>query len=207
MKLNDKVINIVENKDFSINEVEKQGEDFYVELGQYTPCGEDWWETIWFDGTDDGFIEAVRERYNNFDVDEEAEIWIEGRGKNGVPDSIKDLVEDAEWKKSILRELADELEELELINYKDFEFWNKEKLWKLRKEICLGSLYINHYENSYGIPEKVCCDFFDGFIEDCWNIESEEENGLTEWKDILNKYDNAESLWDYFYGMECPFGD
>lgn len=128
MKLNDKVINVVENKGFSINEVEKQGEDFYVELGQCTPCGEDWWETIWFDGTDDGFIEAVRERYNDFDVDEEAEIWIESRGKNGVPDSIKDLVEDAEWKETMLRELADELEELELINYKDFEFWNKEKL-------------------------------------------------------------------------------
>ena len=114
MKLHNKVIEIVERKDFSINEVEKQGNDFYVELGQYTPCGEDWWETIWFDGTDEGFIEAVRERYDNFDVDEEVEIWIESRGERGVPNSIRALVEDAEWKETMLGELTDELEKLEL---------------------------------------------------------------------------------------------
>ena len=114
MKLNDKIIGVVTNNGFSINEVEKQGNDFYVELNQYTPCGEDWWETIWFDGTDEGFIKAVRERYNNFDVDEEAEIWIKNRGNNGVPDSIKDLVEDAEWKERTLGELFDQLAELEV---------------------------------------------------------------------------------------------
>ena len=114
MKLSDKVIEVLENKDFSVHEVEKQGNDFIVEINQGTPLGEDWWETIWFDGTDEGFIEAIRERYNNFDVDEEAEIWIEGRGKNGVPSSIKALVRDAEWKESMLGELADELEDLEL---------------------------------------------------------------------------------------------
>lgn len=114
MKLNDKVIEIVENHGFSIHEVEKQGNNFYVEINQGTPLGEDWWETVWFDGTDEGFIKAVRERYNNFDVDEETEIWIENRGKNGVPSSVKALVEDAEWKESTLDELADELEELEL---------------------------------------------------------------------------------------------
>lgn len=114
MKLNDKVIEIVDRHGFSINEVEKQSNDFYVELGQCTPCGEDWWETIWFDGTDEGFIEAVRERYNNFDVDEEAEIWIESRGKNGVPSSIRALIRDAEWKEVALDELATSLEELEV---------------------------------------------------------------------------------------------
>ena len=114
MKLNDKVIGIVENNGFSIHEVEKQGNDFYVELNQYTPLGEDWWETIWFDGTDEGFIEAIKDRYNGFDVDEEAEIWVENRGKNGVPNSIKALVEDAEWKERTLGELFDQLNELEL---------------------------------------------------------------------------------------------
>ena len=114
MKLNDKIVEIIENKDFYMNKIEKQGDDFYLDLGQDTPCGEDWWETIWFDGTDNGFIEAVRKRYNDFDVDEEAEIWIENRGKNGVPNSIRDLIEDAEWKETMLGELADELEKLEI---------------------------------------------------------------------------------------------
>lgn len=113
MKLSNKIINAAENNGFSIHEVEKQGEDFYIEINQYTPCGEDWWEIIWFDGTDEGFIEAIKDRYNGFDVDEETEIWIENRGKNGVPSSIKALVEDAEWKERTLGELYDQLEEIE----------------------------------------------------------------------------------------------
>ena len=114
MKLDNKIMEIVEKHDFVIHKVEKQNNYFYVEINQGTPCGEDWLETIWFDGTNEGFIEAVRERYNNFDVDEEAELWIESRGKNGVPSSIKALIEDAEWKESKLDELANELEELEI---------------------------------------------------------------------------------------------
>lgn len=110
--LNQRIIDTVEKNGFTIHEVEKQGNDFIVEINQGTPLGEDWWEAIWFDGTNDGFVEAVRDRYNNFDVDEEAEIWVECRGRNGVPSSIKALVEDAEWKESALGLLADELEEL-----------------------------------------------------------------------------------------------
>ena len=111
--LDQRIINVVEKNGFSIHEVEKHGEEFYVEINQGTPLGEDWWETIWFDGSSDGFIGAVRSRYNNFDIDEEVEIWVECRGKNGVPSSIKSLVKDAEWKESALEQLADELEELE----------------------------------------------------------------------------------------------
>ena len=110
--LNQKIIDVVEKSGFSIHEVEKHGNEFIVEINQGTPLGEDWWEAIWFDGTNDGFVEAIRDRYNNFDVDEEAEIWIENRGKNGVPNSIKALVEDAEWKESARERLANDLEEL-----------------------------------------------------------------------------------------------
>ena len=110
--LNQKIIDTVEKNGFSIHEVEKHGNEFIVEINQGTPLGEDWWEAIWFDGTNDRFVEAIRDRYNNFDVDEETEIWIENRGKNGVPSSIKALVEDAEWKESELERLANDLEEL-----------------------------------------------------------------------------------------------
>ena len=113
MNLNNKIIYVLEEAGFTVNEVEKQDDSFYVEVGQYTPLGEDWWEIIWFDGTDDGFINAVRTRYITFDVDEEAEIWIESRGKNGVPSSIMALVRDAEWKEDTLWELSLVLEGLE----------------------------------------------------------------------------------------------
>lgn len=93
------------------------------------------------------------------------------------------------------------------MDYKNFDFWNKEKLWKLRREILLGSLCYDDYENSFGIPIRVCFNFFDGFIEWCFIVESEYENGLNKFEDIYNKYDNADELWDYFYGLEYPFGE
>jgi hypothetical protein len=113
MKLNDKIIEVLETNNFSVYEITKQGDDYYIEISQYTPLGEDWWVTVWFDGTDNGFIESIREIYENFDVDEETEIWIESRGKNGVPNSIKALVEDAEWKQATLGELASDFEKIE----------------------------------------------------------------------------------------------
>lgn len=112
MKLHDKIIEVLEGNDFAVHKIEKQDEEYYIEINQGTPLGEDWWETIRFDGTDENFIEAVRERFDNFDVDEEAEIWVENRGKNGVPDSIRALVEDAEWKEAMLGKLANDLEEI-----------------------------------------------------------------------------------------------
>lgn len=114
MKLNNKIINVLENNDFVISEIEKYDNEYYVEINQCTPEGEDWWVSVWFNGTDEGFIKAIRKEYNNFDVDTEAEIYIKNRGKNGVPNSIKALIEDAEWKESTLGTLADELEKLEL---------------------------------------------------------------------------------------------
>lgn len=114
MKLHEEIITTVENNNFTISEVEQQDNRFYVELEQFTPLGEDWSETIWFDGTNHGFIYAVVKRYFDFDVDEEAAIWIEHRGTNGVPNSIKSLIEDAEWKEHMLDVLTDDLITLEI---------------------------------------------------------------------------------------------
>lgn len=80
--------------------------------------------------------------------------------------------------------------------------FDKETLWKLRQEICLGSLFIRDYENTFGIDAHVVCDFFDGFCDYIWELAK--EDGLTEFVD--GKYDNKDELWNYFYGMEYPFG-
>lgn len=112
MKLSDNIISILEYNGFSVSKPEKQDNEYYTEIGQYTPAGEDWYECIWFDGTDNGFITAVQNVSRSFDVDEAAEIWISCRGKNGVPDSIKVLIVDAEWKKEKLEVLAKELEDI-----------------------------------------------------------------------------------------------
>lgn len=119
MKLHEQIIKVIEEKGFSLGKVTKQDhvvddEQYYVEINQSTPEGEDWWETIWFNGTNEGFIDGVRSRFLNFDVDEEVEVWIENRGKNGVPSSIRALVEDAEWKENKLEKLSDALGELDI---------------------------------------------------------------------------------------------
>lgn len=93
-------------------EVVKQNNDYYANLNQDTPAGEDWWVTIWFDGTTKGFIQAVKDYYTGFDIDEEAEMFIEFRGENGVPSSIMTIVHDQEWKEKTLEQLSDALCEL-----------------------------------------------------------------------------------------------
>ena len=115
MELSEKSFEVLERNELNIGDVTKQNNEFYLEYGQSTPEGEDWWETLWFDGTEEGFIKAFTERANSFDVDEEAEVWIESRGKvRGVPDSIRDLIDDAEWKKETLLQTARELNDEEL---------------------------------------------------------------------------------------------
>lgn len=98
IKLSNTISEILEYNGFSYNEVEEQDGEYYIELNNGTPEGEDWWVTVWFDGTDKSFVDAVEEITTNFDIDEEVEIYIPSRGQNGVPSSISALVHDAEWR-------------------------------------------------------------------------------------------------------------
>ena len=101
MEIDNKVIALIEEHDFSINSYE----DGTVELERYTQAGEDWIVDLSFDGTVNGFFKEIYEYYDNFDVDEAAGFWIELRGQRGVPSSVRTLLEDAEWKDSELKSL------------------------------------------------------------------------------------------------------
>lgn len=76
-------------------------EEDYVELEKYSPAGED----FIFGVQKGNFVKNVREYADGFDVDEHVELWIEGRGKNGVPATARELVEDAEAIRDMLNEL------------------------------------------------------------------------------------------------------
>lgn len=99
---------IAENCGFNVEEPQQQGDKWYIDLQQYTPAGEDWNISVWFKDKD-GIQEAVENLYDGFDVDDEAELWIDQRGKNGVPNSISEIVEDQEWKLEKLGELYNDL--------------------------------------------------------------------------------------------------
>ena len=119
MKLNEKIIEAIENNGFCYSAVVEQDNGFYIELYQDTPAGEDWHVIIWFNGSNNEFINSFRRYSEAFDVDEEAEIWIKSRGEYGVPSSISLLVKDAEWKKEKLGLLLKDLEDIEYANFNE----------------------------------------------------------------------------------------
>lgn len=109
-QLSKTVLKILEKENFHLcGPITKQDKAYWVELEFFSPCGEDVIETIWFDGTDSGFIEAICDRAENFDVDDHVMLWASDRGKNGVPESIEELVKDAKSIKTILQNLAEKL--------------------------------------------------------------------------------------------------
>lgn len=103
--LSEKMNEIIEGCSFRVVE-----EDDDVYISQYTPYGEDWNEVIVYDGTDEDFIKGLKERLEGFDVDEEVEVWVDLRGKNGVPSKISELLKDAEWKKEQLENLVNKIQ-------------------------------------------------------------------------------------------------
>lgn len=81
-----------------------------INFGKHTPCGEDWFEYCSWKSAKD-FVQDLERRTQNFDIDEEVEVWIPLRGKRGVPEKITDLIEDATWKKTELEELLKEVQQ------------------------------------------------------------------------------------------------
>lgn len=80
-----------------------------VGLENSTPAGGDWIVAFWFDGTARGFKRAIEQYAIYFDIDEDVSLYVDNRGKNGIPSSIEALLEDAKWKKRELENLAEDL--------------------------------------------------------------------------------------------------
>lgn len=118
--LSQNYIDILKENDWSICSYTGDGG---VELEKYSPLGEDFLmyvEVV-------NFPDSVREYANDFDPDEHASMWINARGTvNGVPESVKDLIEDAYAIKQMIYELADALEGKEKPDTP--EYYNTSKL-------------------------------------------------------------------------------
>lgn len=118
MELCKEIVDVLEANDMIAHEggkLEYAGRvEIYKEIEFHSPAGEDVIETIWFDGTDAGFVKGFRENAGNFDIDDHTVLWIDGRGKNGVPGSISELLADAAWIKATLMRVAGELDDLKI---------------------------------------------------------------------------------------------
>ena len=92
---------------YSISEAPNEGE-VCVELEKESPNGQDFIATIRFeDGNEYDFIDSLRNYWQDFDPDEEATIWIgdDGHGRNGAPYRMREILDDMEDCKGMLREL------------------------------------------------------------------------------------------------------
>lgn len=110
--ISQKIIDILEDNDINIVTTGIQDGEHYTELEFYSNAGEDFVMDIWHDNTDAGFIQAFIEYAYDFDPDEHAEMWAGCRGRvSGVPDSIRELIDDADGISEFLYRIADKLSE------------------------------------------------------------------------------------------------
>lgn len=81
-----------------------------IEIAQGSPAGED----FFFSVSGKNIVQEIREYADDFDADEHAEMWVEARHKDKtVPQSIRELIDDADAIKQMLTELAEALEKIE----------------------------------------------------------------------------------------------
>ena len=109
-----KVLKALNDNDYTCLSVDRQDGKYIAELETYSPAGEDVIVDIWFDGTNKGFIDSFRQYALEFDPDEHAEMWMEFRGKRGVPHSIRVLIDDADAIQKSLMDVSNALDEIKL---------------------------------------------------------------------------------------------
>ena len=108
-RLPKKVMDVLESCGWRLNGIEKQDGEYRAEIENWSPAGEDLPETIWYNGTGKGFVEAVQEWASDYDADEHAEMLVEFRGQRGVPNSIRALIDDADAIGEMFDDLAEAL--------------------------------------------------------------------------------------------------
>ena len=103
-----KITEIAEILGWSVDFSESQNGKTDVNFAKYTSYGQDFNFSVELEDDDmEAFIDNIHEYYENFDVDEEAYIWIgsDGHGKNGAPYHIADIVKDMEEAEVMIADL------------------------------------------------------------------------------------------------------
>ncbi len=103
-----KITEIAEILGWSVDSPEPQNGKTDVNFAKYTSYGQDFNFSVELEDDDmEAFIDNIHEYYENFDVDEEAYIWIgsDGHGKNGAPYHIADIVKDMEEAEVMMADL------------------------------------------------------------------------------------------------------
>ncbi len=108
MKITGKQLEICENRDWRV-EIDSDGD---VMLENWSPAGED---LVFYVEKDEEFVDGVKRLAADFDPDDHAEMFVNRRGQNGIPRTIRELIDDADAIDRMLQELAAALAETEEI--------------------------------------------------------------------------------------------
>lgn len=87
---------------------DKREDEVCVELEKFSPMGQDFVVTLWFENdNEDDFIDQLKAYWQDFDPDEETAQWIDGTGHGayGAPFKLQDVLIDMEDCKEMLRDL------------------------------------------------------------------------------------------------------
>lgn len=107
--LGEEIAEILDNNEISVYSAEQNDNEISIGLEFYSDLGED--VIIDIDCKDkEDFIKQFNDYAQNFDAEEHAEMWAESKGKNGVPDSLYELLDDATSIKEFLEQVSQELE-------------------------------------------------------------------------------------------------
>ena len=81
---------------------------------------------------------------------------------------------------------------------KPFETLTSEELWKLRQQISLNSLLVDHYKNSFGYNPSQVAEFFDGYYDYLWELAEEEAETDNLTHEEVMEFDTETNLWAWF---------
>lgn len=109
--INAKYVRACEELDWEVH----MYEDGTVALEKHSPAGED----FIFGVSAENFVADVKKFAACFGVYEHVEMRVDGRGKDGIPSSIRELVEDAKAIDKMLQELAAALSKVEIVEKGD----------------------------------------------------------------------------------------
>lgn len=104
----EKLLDKAEETDWTYHIYKEYDGRTYVELEKYSPAGEDFVMTIDFieESPIQSFLDELVDYYSDFDVDEHVEMYANCRGENGVPETFRELVEDAEAIEEMIEDLS-----------------------------------------------------------------------------------------------------
>ena len=145
-----------------------EGEDCKVDISESSACIEFWTDTAGqdiatefdYDGTAEDFIEKFEKRAEGYDVDEEVELFVNMRGQNGVPNTVREILDDCQEAKDTLMNLAS------LIKGKVYKY----RVWATVTSYCYVDVEAETPEDAIMIAEKLDGGEFTNTDEGDWRI-------------------------------------